>query len=264
MNPTTIQGEFRNRVCEQISLEAEGLGKFRVVTPFHFEDGDYFRILLKREADRWFLTDEAHTLMHLSYWLDDADLESGNRKELFERALSSCFVENRGGELMIPVSGDQFGDALFSFVQALSKVNDLSYLSRERVRSTFLDDVKSFLTSNISAERISLNWTDPEHDANRIYPVDYRINKARRPLFVYALPNDDRVRDATIYLHQFEQWDIPFRSMGIFEQQDAIQPKILARFTDVCEKTFSSLEANEVRILKYLERTFQEEGAELS
>jgi len=73
---------------------------------------------------------------------------------------------------------------------------------------------------------------------------------------VYALPgeSESKVRDATIYLMQFERWKIPFQSLAIFEDQGSISPKILFRFTDVCEKTFSSLEGNKERIGTYLER----------
>jgi hypothetical protein len=73
-----------------------------------------------------------------------------------------------------------------------------------------------------------------------------------RPLFVFALPNDDRARDTTIALLQFEKWGVPYRSMGIFEEQEGINRKVLARLSDVCEKQFSSIGANRDRITRYL------------
>src|SRR5256885_2187753 len=82
MNPASVNDDFKDRVCEQIDLKREGEGRFRVITPFRFEDGDHFGIVLKRDGNRWILSDEANTLMHLSYWLDDQDIESGNRKEI--------------------------------------------------------------------------------------------------------------------------------------------------------------------------------------
>jgi len=254
MNQESVQEDFRRRVCEQINLEREGENRFRILTPFRFDDGDHFGIVLKREGETWVLTDEASTLMHLSYWLDEQDIESGNRLEIIQGSLAGFFVENRNGELVIPVRDGRFGDALFNFVQALSKVADIAFLSRERVRSTFLEDFRAFLQSQVAPERLVFDWTDPTHDPKKHYPVDCRVNQIEWPLFIYALPTDNRVKDATINLLKFEHWGISFQSLGIFEEQEGINPRVLARFTDVCEKTFSSLEENKSRIEQHLQR----------
>jgi hypothetical protein len=73
-----------------------------------------------------------------------------------------------------------------------------------------------------------------------------------KPLYIFALPSDDRVSVATIALLQFERWGLGFRSLGIFEDQEQTSRKVLARFSDVCEKQFSSLSANKDRIAKFL------------
>jgi len=80
-----------------------------------------------------------------------------------------------------------------------------------------------------------------------MYSVDCRINGVARPLFVYALPGDGKTRDATIALLQFERWGLDFRSLAIFEDQESINRKVLARFSDICEKQFSSLTPNRER-----------------
>ena len=194
MNTHSIKEEFRQRVSEQIDLEPQGNDRFLVMTPFRFEDGDHFLIALKRETDGWILTDEASTMMHLSYWLDTDAIESGNRRQIVDSSLSTFSVENRDGELVIPVSGERFGDALFDFVQALTKVTDISFLSREVVRSTFMEDLRAFLKSKVPEDRIQFNWHD-DRDPGGKYPVDFRINNLRRPLFVYGIPNEDRMKD---------------------------------------------------------------------
>lgn len=260
MNFTSVRDEFKSRVSEQIDLEPEGEGRFLVLTPFRFEDGDHFVIALKWENERWILTDEASTLMHLSYWLDDKALESGNRREIIDNSLSSYSVENREGELIIPVVEGRFGDALFNFIQALTKVTDVSFLSRERVQSTFLEDFREFLKANVQPERLEFDWTDRVNDPKGIYVVDARINHMKRPLFVYALPNNEKVSVATIALLTFEKWHIPFRSLAIFEDQTSIAPKPLARFSDVADKQFSSLEGNRPRIKQYLNTVLNEEA----
>ena len=58
-----------------------------------------------------------------------------------------------------------------------------------------------------------------------------------------------------INLLTFEKWGLKFRSIGIFENQEEINRKTLAKFSDVCEKQFSSFPGNTDRFLKYLQET---------
>ena len=252
-----IERDFKNKVTEKLSLSSEGVDRYRVFTPFMFEDGDHLSIVLKRMNGGWILSDEGHTYMHLTYDLEEKDLQKGTRQKIITNALSMFRVEDKEGELLIPIQKDRYGDALYNFIQALLKITDVAYLSRERVRSTFMEDFKGFMEESIPENRREFDWFDSKHDPEGKYLIDCRINKMPRPLFVQALPNDDKTRDATITLLQFEKWGVPCRSMAIFEDQEEINRKVLARYSDVCEKQFSSLAANRERIKKFLEESMQ-------
>jgi hypothetical protein len=252
MTMEAIEQQFRDKVSAKVRLFAEGENRFRVSTPFQFEDRDHLAVVLKKEAGAWCLTDEGHTYMHLTYDIFEKDLQRGTRAKVISNALDAFSVQDREGELRLPIPDGRYGDALFDFVQALLKITDVAYLNRERVRSTFIDDFRALMEENIPAHRRAFDWHDEGHDPAGNYVVDCRINGMPKPLYVFALPSDDRVNVATIALLRFERWGQSFRSLGIFEDQEQTSRKAVARFSDVCEKQFSSLSANKDRIAKFL------------
>ena len=255
MNLEAIQQDFQEKVGRKVRLASEGLNRYRVFTPFLFEDGDHLCIVLHRRGGSSVLSDEGHTFMQLTYELDEKSLQQGTRNKIINSALGGFGVEDADGELRLNIPDERFGDALFAFVQALLHVTDVRFLTRERVKSAFWEDFVELLTQTVPENRRTFDYFDAQHDLEGKYKVDCRVNHLPRPVFVFAIPNDDKCRDATITLLQFELWSVSHQSLAIFEEQENINRKVLARFTDVCEKQFSSLGANRDRIVRYVKDT---------
>ena len=114
-----IERDFREKVSDDVRLIAEGAGRYLVFTPFCFNDGDHLTILLKRDGPRWVLSDGAHTFMRLSFDIDEQELLRGPRQKIIAKTLDEFQIEDRDGELLLELSGGQYGDALNSFIQAL-------------------------------------------------------------------------------------------------------------------------------------------------
>jgi hypothetical protein len=119
-----IEKDFQKKVCEQIRISSEGVGRYRVFTPFHFDDGDLLSVVLKKEGKRWALSDEGNIYMRLSYDLEEKDLQKGTRQKIITNALSLSHVHDREGELIVFIEDDNYGDYLYTFIQALLKISD--------------------------------------------------------------------------------------------------------------------------------------------
>lgn len=252
MGIKAIQEDFKSKVCEEISLLEEGKNRYRVFAPFTFDDGDELSIILKTDGKKWYLTDEGHTYMHISYDMDVKDLEKGPRANIISNALTSFAVQDNNGELISEVTNNEFGNSLFSYIQALIKISDVLYLSRERVRSTFMEDFKEFMKSAVPERRLKFDHKITEHDEAGNYAVDCLINSMERPIYMFGIPTDSKCKDVTISILNYERWGLNFRPVAIFEAQEDIGRRVVARFSDVVDRQFSNLSSNKERIKQYL------------
>lgn len=233
MDIAAIEKKFSQKVAEEIRLVAKGNERYVVFTPFMFDDGDHLVITLKRRDGKWELSDEGHTYMQLSYEIEESDMFRGKCGEIIATTLKMFHVKDRDGELVVDVIDGDYGEALFTFVQALLRIADVTYLFRDRTGRAFQVDFSKFMTETVPRERMQFNWRAPGDKVGN-YRVDCRVKGLHRPLFVYALDNDERARDATIALHQFSKWGIEFEPVGVFADIQSIGGDVLARFKDVC------------------------------
>lgn len=124
--------QFKSAICHEIEVTEDGVGRYVVDVPFMFEDGDHYVIVAERDGEGWALTDEGHTLMHLSYTMPQ--FNNKKPKAVINRVLRMHRVENERGELRRPFKPEQAADALFGFVQAITQVMDTAFLmQQERV-----------------------------------------------------------------------------------------------------------------------------------
>ena len=121
-----VEEDFQRMVAEQIRLLREGEDRFRIFTPFMFDDGDLLALTLRKEQGSWVVTDEAHTYMQLSLDLGGDDIYNGVNRDIMARSLAMFQVEDRNGELIVEVQEDQFGAAMFSLVQAILRIVHVS------------------------------------------------------------------------------------------------------------------------------------------
>ena len=124
MSTDSIERDFRENVSDDVRIIAEGAGRYQVFTPFCFNDGDHLTILLKQNGTHWFLSDEAHTHMRLSFDIDVQELLRGPRQKIIAETLAEYGIEDRDGELLLEPSDEQYGDALNSFIQALLTITE--------------------------------------------------------------------------------------------------------------------------------------------
>jgi hypothetical protein len=229
---------LRTKISGEIDLERQGPNRYILYTPFAFPDGDHYVLTLSQKNGMWALSDEGHTLMHLSY--GNVDIQQGSRAVLIEDYVGGFGVSNNEGELTLEASEDDLADAVFSFVQMITKISAVTDWTRERVRSTFMDDFRALLASYVPEERLQFNYADPELDPDGNYRVDCRIT-ADKPWHAYGVTSDVKCKDATISILHYERAQRRFGSFAIYEDQTKVGRRAVAQLSDVIGKQFSSL-----------------------
>lgn len=247
-----LEEELRSRLSMAISLEPLGDGRYAVITPFTFDDGDRFPIVLFDQNDGWRISDEGSSVMHLSY--DDYAVEEGNRAKLLENIAQRHHLELVDWEFLRDVTGTPTAEDILGFIHAMAQVADVGdFLARDTVASTFLEDFRAFLRETVAASALRLDYHDPERDPEGNYRVDAAMSRNGDPhLLAFGVHNDSRAKDATIALLTFEHWRVPFESLAVSENQAELSRRSLAQLTDVVGKQFASLTGNEGRIRDYL------------
>ncbi len=243
------------RLCEDVGVDQRPDGALMLRTRFEFPDGDRYPIHLAEVGSGGFrLSDRGHTLMHLSYEHDVDAFLDGTRGMLLERIMGETGLQWDGGAFCLESSPERLPEAIFSFGQALTRVYDLTLLSRSNVGSTFYDDLTDLLFSLVDEAKIEQDY-QPQVPNAEVYPVDYRIEgKGEVPLFLYGVPNRDKARLTTIMLSHFHRHDLRFESILVFEGQAEIPRQDLARLSDVGGDMISSLASREDFNRKVLQR----------
>ncbi|MDE0608209.1 MAG: DUF1828 domain-containing protein [Acidimicrobiaceae bacterium] len=232
------------RLCEDIVVDQRSDDELMLRTPFVFPDGDGYPFhLSEAPAGGLRLSDHGHTLMHISYEHDVDSFLDGTRGMLLERIVSESWVGHNDGVFCMDTSVEKLPEAIFAFGQALTRIYDLTLLSRSNVGSTFYDDLTECLQGLVDESKIERDHL-PEVPNSDAYPVDYRIDgKGGDPLFVYGVPNRDKARLTTIMLGHFHRHRLEFESIIVFEDQAAIPRTDLARLSDVAGDMISSMES---------------------
>lgn len=114
-----------------VELEPLGPGSWLVHTNEFFDDGDEFHIVLNVTEDGFLLTDEAHTLMWLSFYDDDEEALIRS----MEAIADEYGVEFENGRARIPF------DSTAGFCPALSSLTDAIYKASALLRSVRLGHI---------------------------------------------------------------------------------------------------------------------------
>ncbi len=239
-----LQKTLCSLMCAQVNLHQKNASLLAIETPFFFPDGDPYQIYIKEMPNGILrLSDMGHTMLHLSYDNDVSKFREGTRGKLFEQIKAETFLEEDNGEFYIETQIDNLGFNIFRLGQALTKINDLTFLNRARAESTFYEDLQEQLLKVVGEENIIKDYFYPGMENAQDYPIDFRIEGKHAPLFLFGIPNRDKARLTTIILERLLRAQADFDSILIFSDQGTMPKQDLARLSNAGGEMIASLDA---------------------
>ncbi len=242
---------LKNQFNDRIRFVEKRPDIFQLIAPFYHEDGDMLEIYLERTGGngKIKISDHGMTIMRLSY---EYDIDTPNKRRIFEKMLTENQLLENEGRLYLEADLEVLYPSVLQFAQAVSKVSNMKLYKREVIKSLFYELLDEFIAEQLIRYQ-------PQPKALPILErddleVDYSFKGFPRPLYLFGVKDDTKARLTTISCLEFQRADIPFKSVAVHEDFEALSKKDRKRITSAVDKQFVDLGDFQTHGEQYFER----------
>lgn len=254
-NIEELQTALCHQFCADIKVSKKNDRLIRIETPFYFSDGDPYQIYLTEiETGGFRVTDMGHTLMQMSYESDIDLLRKGTRGVLLAQIQLELGLQEDDGAFYLDSTLEDIPGNILKLGQGITKIQDLTFLNRARVESTFYEDFEERLYHIVDSDKVIRDYIYSKMENADDYPIDYMIAGREVPLFLFGIGNRDKARLTTIILERLIRHKATFESLIVFQDFDSIPKTDAKRLMNVAGEMISSLDAKEDLSRKILKR----------
>lgn len=243
-----LKKQFNNR----IDFREKRPGIMQLIAPFYHEDGDMLEIFIQEspeEKDKIRICDYGMSIMRLSY---SYDIDTPNKERIFQKILTENQLNEHEGNIYIDVKPEHLYTAVLQFTQTVAKVSSMRHFKREVIQSMFNEILEEFIFDQLKAYNPTPSLQPiPNRDD---LEVDYALNIGKKPIYVFGVRDVAKARLTTICCLEFQKAKLPFRSIAVHEEFEALPKKDRSRLTSAIDKQFISLEDFQENAVQYLER----------
>lgn len=218
--PTDMASSLIEALCASFVAHELEPGRFVLQTPFQFEDGDGYPIVVERHEKGWRITDLGGAASHLA--VDDVELTPARLDILVDIAEGSGF-DFEG--LVLSRTQPDFPSAfdIADVLHAIAQLSAIRFLSREQVRRLYRDDVVRFVESSVPPAHRSLRWS-PSTDSKGLYAADALLTSSEvhsLPTTLFAVGNAEQAERATISILMHKRWELEVEPLVVYDRRVA-------------------------------------------
>lgn len=187
--------------CSAFDVYPIGPNEYSLGTPFSYDDGDGYPVIIRYTPKGWELTDHGQALDVLPHWYELTD----TRLRALTRTLDFIGVNLDHHRLSLVC--DQFPtvERVAQFIGAIDAVRNLPADATETPSTTFKRRASTALTGHLANGRNEPNWAPP-FDLGDAWPADLMIPAAgEAKLTMFFVSNSDRAERVTATMFRYRE-----------------------------------------------------------
>ena len=252
----TINELLKNTPADTFRTVEKRPGIQQLIAPLFYEDGDMMSIYLDQPENGLVrICDHGMSLMRLSYLFD---IETDNKRKILDAFISRHGASIDEGNIQLVVSEENLFTGIMNFSQLVGEITNMDVLSREMIKSMFLENLKEKM-DRIAFDRDIKYIPDYVPESCPGVCVDYAFlgNNVARPIFLYGIKTTEKAQQATIDCLRLQLDHVPHKSVSVFENIDAISKRSRDSLINACGKIFSDFASFDIHGADYIEYELQ-------
>ena len=223
MNINKVLNIIKDSSNKNFDIYERRPGKYQVILPILHEDGDMVDIYLQDSPKGESLVricDFGMTLMRLS---NTFEINTDSRQKIFKSIIINNDIKINDGNLYLDTNLELLYECILQFSGCIQKVCNMRYWVRETTRSTFYDDMKSYITTELSRFEPKPKVSPlPNYD---LISVDWVLSHKNRNLYLFGVLGNDKAKNVAISLLEFQKETLPFISFIVHENMEELGQK---------------------------------------
>jgi len=168
---------------EGVTVTQEG-GECQITVPFERADRDAITLWIRREGEKYVITDEGETYGYL--YLSNINLDQSRREKRLSSTKQRFDLDSAKYEVKLTTSEEKLGHRLLDAIQAVQSISYLSYTRRQYTQTDFRDEVGSYL----DREGYHYERNVEVEGGSEPHRVDFHVQNGK-PTYLDALHAED-------------------------------------------------------------------------
>ena len=237
---------IKENIKPYIDIQETRPNLYQIIAPFYHEDGDMVEIYIEYKDGKIKICDMGMTLMKLAY---DIELKNTNEK-IFNEILKENYLDVENGNIFIESDIKTINSKFLQYANAISKISGLKYFTKHRQKNIFYEILSEFVREKFANISYKEKYTPIEQYKD--YIVDFMFGTKQKPLYLFAVKDDNKAKDVIIANQAFRLEKISFKPVVVYQNYSTISSITKEKILRVTDKSFLDIEQFKEEAYQYI------------